>query len=72
MGIKAVRIGFIVRIETYDPEVTQAFDWVLFDCASVDKTQCPGRLAGTLPSGWRYRLHETVIPLRNQIWNGSA
>jgi type IV pilus assembly protein PilW len=71
LRIKAIRVGFIVRSETYDPEVIRAFDWVLFDCASIDKTQCPGRLAGTLPPGRRYRLYETVIPLRNQIWNGS-
>ena len=68
--IKAVRIGFIVRSDIYDRNVTGDFNWVMFDCPRIDKTQCTGRLAGTLPSGWRYRIDETMIPLRNQIWNG--
>src|SRR5205807_10431314 len=67
--IKAVRIGLITRSESYDRDVTGAFNWVLFDCPRADKTQCPGRLGGTLPAGWRYRTYETAIPLRNQIWN---
>jgi type IV pilus assembly protein PilW len=69
--IKAIRIGFIVRSETFDRELTLRHNWVLFDCAAADKTQCQGRLTGSLPSGWRYRVYETVIPLRNSIWNAS-
>ena len=47
-------------------------NWVMFDCASK---VCPGRLTGTIaaqtnpPGNWRYRKYETVIPLRNSIWN---
>ena len=67
--IKAVRLGLVVKSETYDRTVTAPFDWVLFDCDEEDKARCPGRLAGTLPPHWRYRTYETVIPLRNAIWN---
>jgi len=67
--IKAIRLGLIVKSETFDRRVTTPFDWVLFDCGQEDKTRCPGRLAGTLPPNWRYRTYETVIPLRNPIWN---
>lgn len=68
--IKAIRIGLIVRSETYDRTSAGSFNWVLFDCTETDKARCAGRLTGTLPSRWRYRTHEAVIPLRNQIWNG--
>jgi len=68
-GIKAIRIGLVVRSETYDRDASRNFNWVLFDCGLADKTQCAGRLAGTLPPNWRYRTYEMVIPLRNQIWN---
>ena len=67
--IKAVRLGLIVKSETFDRTVTAPFDWVLFDCGQQDKARCAGRLAGTLPANWRYRTYETVIPLRNAIWN---
>jgi type IV pilus assembly protein PilW len=69
--IKAVRLGLVVRSETYDRDVAGRFDWVLFDCPATDKAQCPGRLAGTLPAGWRYRIYEAVVPLRNAIWNAA-
>ncbi len=69
--IKAVRIGLIVKSESYDRELTRPFDWVLFDCPATDKTQCPGRLSGSLAAGWRYRVYETAVPLRNIIWNAS-
>lgn len=67
--IKAVRLGLIAKSETFDAGVTAPYDWVLFDCPGQDKTQCAGRLSGTLPAHWRYRVYETVIPLRNAIWN---
>jgi type IV pilus assembly protein PilW len=68
--IKAVRVGIIVRSETYDRNITRPFAWSLFDCPSADQSQCAGRLSGALPAGWRYRVYETTVPLRNQIWNG--
>ena len=63
--IKAVRIGVIVRSEQFDKTYTQDVGWSMFD----------GALAGTFaqsvspPGNWRYRVYETVIPLRNEIWN---
>lgn len=73
-SIKAVRIGIIVQSEQFDRDVGD-FDWVLFNCEDPDPLACPGRLEGTIlastsPAGnWRYRLYETVVPLRNQLWN---
>jgi type IV pilus assembly protein PilW len=67
--VKAIRLGLIVKSETVDRTVIAPFDWVLFDCEQQDKARCAGRLAGTLPANWRYRIYETVIPLRNVIWN---
>jgi hypothetical protein len=67
--IKAIRLGLVVRSETFDRDLTAPFDWVLFDCGQDDVTRCPGRLAGTLPPNWRYRSYETVIPLRNTLCN---
>ena len=71
--IKALRIGLVVRGEQFDRAATRGFDWVLFDCAATDKNACPGRLAGSIaPSvrgGYHYRVYETVVPLRNQLWS---
>jgi type IV pilus assembly protein PilW len=71
--IKAIRVGLIVRGEQFDPTVTGAFRWVLFDCPEADKSTCPGRLNGVIAAtgkgGWHYRSYETVVPLRNQLWN---
>lgn len=69
--IKAIRIGVIVRSEQYDRDVTGDTAWTLFDCPAHDNT-CPGRITGTLPANWRYRTYETIVPLRNQLWNGPA
>ena len=71
--IKALRVGIIVRGEQFDRAATRGFDWVMFDCEAVDKThlsRAPSRLH--LPSargGWHYRVYETVMPLRNLLWN---
>lgn len=74
--IKAVRIGVIVRSERADRALTSGHHWVLFDCAAADKATCPGRLeatiAGSPSGGYRYRGYETVVPLRNVIWNRGA
>lgn len=71
--VKALRVGIIVRGEQFDRAATRSFDWVLFDCEGVDKSTCPGRLAGSIAAsargGWHYRVYETVIPSRNLIWN---
>jgi len=82
--IKAVRIGIVVQSEQFDKNlagftggdyVNGAYNWVLFDCADANKANCPGRLTGSVPAtvspagNWRFRKYETVIPLRNEIWN---
>ena len=75
--IKAVRIGIIVRSEQFDRDLGDK-NWVLFDCSDGNKGKCPGRLTGTInktpsPAGnWRYRIYETIIPLRNEIWNTAS
>jgi hypothetical protein len=72
--IKAVRIGIIVQSEQFDQTLGD-YNWVMFDCADKVKGNCPGRLTGTIaaqttpPGNWRYRKYETVMPLRNSIWN---
>jgi type IV pilus assembly protein PilW len=70
--IKALRIGIIARTEYPDRTQTRGFHWVLFDCERDDKTTCPGRLEGTIAAatagGYRYRVLETVVPLRNLLW----
>lgn len=80
-AIKAVRIGIIVQSEQFDRDAFYVqtgnadFPWVLFDCEDPIKANCPARLEGiiaasTSPAGnWRYRIYETVVPLRNQLWN---
>ena len=72
--IKAVRIGVIVQSEQFDKTLGD-YNWVLFDCSDANKANCPGRLSGTMPASatpqgnWRFRKYETIIPLRNSIWN---
>jgi len=85
--IKAIRIGIIVQSEQFDKNlagftggdyVNGDYQWVLFDCAATTKANCPGRLTGTIPAStspagnWRFRKYETVIPLRNEIWNKAS
>jgi type IV pilus assembly protein PilW len=71
--IKAIRVGIIVRGERLDAALARDFHWVLFDCEEEDKTACPGRLEGTIAhtasGGYRYRTLETVVALRNVMWN---
>jgi type IV pilus assembly protein PilW len=70
--IKALRIGIVARTEYTDRSQTRDFHWVLFDCERDDKATCPGRLEGTIAAsttgGYRYRVLETVVPLRNLLW----
>ncbi|MFO1413290.1 MAG: PilW family protein [Burkholderiales bacterium] len=69
MRIKALRIGIVMRSSEYDRAITGTTPYTLFDCAAHDDT-CVGRITGKLPANWRYRVYETVVPLRNQLWNG--
>ena len=74
--IKAIRIGVIAHSEQIDRTQTRGYHWVLFDCELADKSACPGRLEGTVVAsaggGYRYRAFETVVPLRNGIWNSGS
>ena len=68
--IKAVRVGIIVRSDEFDRDAP-IFNWTLFECTTqeaVDYT-CPAALTGSLPANYRYRVYETIIPLRNPMWN---
>ena len=68
--IKAVRVGVIVRSDEYDRD-TGTFAWTLFQCTDEEKKiyTCPDALTGTLPANYRYRVYETIVPLRNAMWN---
>ena len=73
--IRAIRIGLVVRSDQWDRDLATPagdFPWVLFDCEDPIKANCPGRMTGTIvqaaTGGWRYRVFETVVPLRNQVW----
>ena len=75
--IKAARIAILVRSEQPDKELAgQGLNRPVFnDCADAAAGGCgvtfdiPAVAAGTQPYGWRYRVYETVIPLRNEVWN---
>jgi type IV pilus assembly protein PilW len=75
--IKAVRVGIVVQSEQFDRDVGD-FNWTLFSNSALNAIGCgnpDGHLSGTIvaqanPAGnWRFRIYETVVPLRNMIWN---
>jgi hypothetical protein len=78
-SVKAVRVAIVVRSE-HQERTGDAFsaDLVgqtatLFNCAANNAT-CQGRIQidnTVLKDYNRYRIYETVIPLRNSIWNQS-
>ena len=76
--IKAVRVAVVVRSEEYDrdPALVDQADQYLFNCSANTNAACQGRikiqnvkLGGILADGYRHRIYETTIPLRNVIWN---
>jgi hypothetical protein len=68
-SIKAIRIGLVVSSSQYDREVVKPYTWVLFNCADGDST-CSGTIDPDQGGGgFRYRVYETVVPLRNSLWN---
>lgn len=75
--IKAVRIAVVVRSEEYDkdPALVNQPSQYLFNCSANTTAACQGRIkidsgvGGVLADGYRHRIYETTIPLRNQIWN---
>jgi type IV pilus assembly protein PilW len=64
-SIKAVRIALVTRSEQFDKDAG-GFAHTLFSCSSPP---CDGSIAITAPAQWRYRVYETIVPLRNVIWN---
>lgn len=67
--IKAVRIGIIVQGEQFDKSAGD-FNWSLFRDSAGNATYSGTFPASTSPPGnFRYRVYETIIPLRNEIWN---
>ncbi|MDR1530384.1 MAG: PilW family protein [Burkholderiales bacterium] len=73
--IKAVRIGIVIRADEPDREFKQGFTKTFFtDCPPAGTcdsqfTFTQAALPPDAPFGWRYRAYETVIPLKNVIWN---
>lgn len=79
--IKAIRIAMIVASESYDkcayadkcPDpTTNAFSYSLF--SQCDGVACPDPITGVLDptpgnGNYRYRVFETIVPLRNSVWN---
>jgi hypothetical protein len=59
--IRAVRIGVVVRGEQWDKQATD-FNSSMFDGAIPVSFPAAG-------GNYRYRIYETMIPLRNPIWN---
>jgi len=78
--IKAARIAILVKSEQHDKDLVDASGndvgytspTVFNDCA--DGGTCYPLTFTVAPVvgqkyGWRYRVYETVIPLRNPVWN---
>jgi type IV pilus assembly protein PilW len=77
--IKAVRFGLVVRADEPDREYEQDFDVTLFGACPPGTVSCtnvsiPVHIANPDSAGlrWRYRAYETVVPVRNSIWNPNA
>jgi type IV pilus assembly protein PilW len=72
--IKAVRIAVVVRSDEADLKDAALIGQTafLFNCSVNTNAGCPGRIAidnTTLQDGFRYRIYETTVPLRNMLWN---
>ena len=66
--IKAVRLGIIVRGEQWDrdaPDKTVR----LFDDAAFPGIVIPQTFLRSGGGNYRYRSYETIIPMRNPVWN---
>jgi len=71
--IRAVRIAIVVRSDEPDLKDVGLVGQkaTLFDCSTHDAA-CQGSIAidkTVLADGWRHRTYETIIPLRNAIYN---
>jgi len=78
--IRALRIAVVVRSDEPDadyfkdpskPSPVKNQTATLFDC-STHNALCQGSIAidrNTLADGWRHRIYETIVPMRNAIFN---
>ncbi len=71
--IRAVRIAVVVRSDEPDLKDPALVGQTatLFDCSTHDAA-CQGSVAidnTVLSDGWRYRTYETIVPMRNAIYN---
>jgi type IV pilus assembly protein PilW len=77
-AIKAIRIAIVVRSDEYvdpnkDNDVKNQTAW-LFNCSANTTAGCPNRIQinnAILADGFRHRIYETVVPIRNTIWNNT-
>lgn len=78
-SVKAIRLAIVVRSEDQarddvaSAHLTGQTAW-LFNCSANDAT-CQGRIDidnTILRDGFRYRIYETTIPLRNSLWNQTS
>jgi type IV pilus assembly protein PilW len=67
--IKAVRLGIIVRGEQWDRDAPDK-TVTLFDDSGIPFPQAFPRFdPGSGMGNYRYRSYETIIPIRNSVWN---
>ena len=71
--IKAARVAILVKSEQPDRDlIGQGYTSTVFnDCADGGSCSVTFNIPAVSgePYGWRYRVYETVIPLRNEVWN---
>lgn len=72
--IKAVRLSIIIRADEpeVDPNVAATLPTAFTQfagCPGAAGTTCPAAITTALPAGLRYRMYETVVPLKNTLWN---
>jgi type IV pilus assembly protein PilW len=66
--IKAVRMGIVVRGEQWDKSLGDQ-TWTLF--ADTPAVMLTGTIAAA-SGNYRMRTYETIIPLRNSLWNPTS
>ena len=69
--IKAVRIGLVVQGEQFD-KAKYDQDLILHPKWKLFGTVLGTALEGDIPPGFRVRVYETAIPLRNPMWNPTS
>jgi type IV pilus assembly protein PilW len=74
--IRAVRIAIVVRSDEPDLKDPALVGQTatLFDCSTHDAA-CQGSIAidnTVLADGWRHRTYETIVPMRNAIYNNGT